>query len=216
MASFKGGEKMKKLFWIVACAAICIQLAGCSGWTVRTETSTEPRVDQEISGNRGFLSGKPTAPPKEPTFTERRVYRIEVEIPPSRKKKKSPAAKKKSAVEPPKDDQEAWGNRGYIFGGPKAEEARAASEAAEVKKTPVALIKEKIAEVFKPAPEQAVKTQTYKVRKGDTLQKISRKFYGTTKKWPLLYKVNRDKLKSPNEVYPGQVLIIPEAGESKK
>ena len=49
----------------------------------------------------------------------------------------------------------------------------------------------------------------YKVKKNDTLQKISHKFYGTTRKWNFIYDVNKDVLKSPNKVYPGVKLKIP-------
>jgi nucleoid-associated protein YgaU len=54
--------------------------------------------------------------------------------------------------------------------------------------------------------------QKYTVGKNDTLQKISQKFYGTTKKWMKIYEANRDVLKAPDRVYPGQVLNIPEEG----
>jgi nucleoid-associated protein YgaU len=47
------------------------------------------------------------------------------------------------------------------------------------------------------------------VNKGDTLQKISKKFYGTTRKWNRIYKANKQVLKSQNKIYPGQVLDIP-------
>ncbi|PIQ88790.1 MAG: hypothetical protein COV72_06520 [Candidatus Omnitrophica bacterium CG11_big_fil_rev_8_21_14_0_20_42_13] len=50
----------------------------------------------------------------------------------------------------------------------------------------------------------------YTVEKNDTLQKISQKFYGTTKKWKKIYDANTDTLKSPDKVYPGQKLNIPQ------
>lgn len=49
----------------------------------------------------------------------------------------------------------------------------------------------------------------YTVQKKDTLQKISSKFYGTTKKWKMLYNANTDVLKNPNKVYPGMKIKIP-------
>ncbi len=49
----------------------------------------------------------------------------------------------------------------------------------------------------------------YKVVNGDTLEKISKKFYGTTKKWVKIYEVNKDRLKAPDKIYPGQILDIP-------
>ncbi len=51
--------------------------------------------------------------------------------------------------------------------------------------------------------------EKYTVAKNDTLQKISSKFYGTTKKWMKIYEANKDVLRGPNKLYPGQVLNIP-------
>ncbi len=57
------------------------------------------------------------------------------------------------------------------------------------------------------APEKG-EVISYKVQKTDTLQKISMKFFGTTKKWMQIYKDNKDVLKSPEKIYPGQVIKI--------
>jgi nucleoid-associated protein YgaU len=54
--------------------------------------------------------------------------------------------------------------------------------------------------------------QKYTVEKNDTLQKISQKFYGTTKKWGKIYEANKDTLKTPDRVYPGRTLNIPDEG----
>jgi len=51
--------------------------------------------------------------------------------------------------------------------------------------------------------------QQYSVQKGDTLQKISQKFYGTTKKWNKIYEANKSVLKAPDKIYPGQKINIP-------
>ena len=61
----------------------------------------------------------------------------------------------------------------------------------------------------------ATNFQKYTVKKNDTLQKISKKFFGTTKRWLLIYEANRDVLKSPDKVIPGQVLNIPANIQSK-
>jgi len=48
------------------------------------------------------------------------------------------------------------------------------------------------------------------VRKGDTLQKISRKYYGTNKKWRDIYNVNREVLNNgPDKLQVGMKLVIP-------
>jgi nucleoid-associated protein YgaU len=51
--------------------------------------------------------------------------------------------------------------------------------------------------------------KTYVVQKGDTLQKISEKMYGTTKKWKNIYDANQNILKSPDDIRVGQKLVIP-------
>nr|MBU1327838.1 LysM peptidoglycan-binding domain-containing protein [Candidatus Omnitrophota bacterium] len=51
--------------------------------------------------------------------------------------------------------------------------------------------------------------QYYIVQKGDTLQKISEKFFGTTQKWKSIYDANKHILKSPDRIRPGQKLAIP-------
>ena len=54
--------------------------------------------------------------------------------------------------------------------------------------------------------------QKYTVEKWDTLQKISQKFYGTTKRWKKIFEANTDVLKSPNSIRPGQSVNIPVEG----
>ena len=63
-----------------------------------------------------------------------------------------------------------------------------------------------------PAPkiEKTEKPTTYTVRKGDCLWRIAGRVYGNPFKWPRIYKSNKDKIKSANKVYPGQVLTIPQ------
>ncbi len=51
--------------------------------------------------------------------------------------------------------------------------------------------------------------RTYVVRSGDTLGKISQRFYGTTRRYMEIYEANRDKLRSPSSIEVGQQLIIP-------
>ena len=51
----------------------------------------------------------------------------------------------------------------------------------------------------------------YTVTKGDSLWKIAGResIYNAPKLWVVIYKYNHDKLKNPNSLYPGQVLLIP-------
>ena len=56
------------------------------------------------------------------------------------------------------------------------------------------------------------KTEQYTVQKNDTLQKIAQKYYGTTKKWQLIFEANKDKLSAPDKIYPGQIINLPVEG----
>ncbi|TRZ93974.1 LysM peptidoglycan-binding domain-containing protein [bacterium] len=158
-----------------------------SGCVVRTYESTKDRIDQNLtSGNRGYLKGQaPYSEPK-PRKVSRstRVVEVELHSPIKFEKVKSPKIQEKAAIRK-SDDSQVWGNRGYIT----------QSESPDILEPVI--------------PVEAVKTQKYIVQKGDTLQKISEKYYGTTKKWTKIYDANKDILKGPNSIYLGQAINIP-------
>ena len=52
--------------------------------------------------------------------------------------------------------------------------------------------------------------KTYTVEIGDTLQKISQKLYGTTRKWPHLFELNKENLKNADTLSPDIVIVVEE------
>jgi nucleoid-associated protein YgaU len=58
-------------------------------------------------------------------------------------------------------------------------------------------------------PEAAPKTSTKIVVRGDSLWRISRITYGAGEQYAILYKANRDRIRNPNIIHPGQVLVLP-------
>lgn len=56
-----------------------------------------------------------------------------------------------------------------------------------------------------PAPEARFHT----VVSGDWLSKIAQKYYGDAKKYDIIFEANKPMLKDADEIYPGQVLRIP-------
>ncbi len=54
----------------------------------------------------------------------------------------------------------------------------------------------------------AEKESHYKVIKGDSLYKISEKYSGKGIKWTNIYKLNADKIKDPNLIYPAQQFLL--------
>jgi nucleoid DNA-binding protein/LysM repeat protein len=51
---------------------------------------------------------------------------------------------------------------------------------------------------------------TYTVKKGETLTRVSLRFYGTKDLWPYIQKHNHTKIKNPGIITPGMILTIPE------
>lgn len=61
-------------------------------------------------------------------------------------------------------------------------------------------------------PATKSKSKTYTVKKGDSLWKIAKNFYGNGAKWPTIYNNTQNKKvigKNPNLIKPGQKLVIP-------
>jgi uncharacterized protein YidB (DUF937 family) len=64
------------------------------------------------------------------------------------------------------------------------------------------------------APPPAAKpaeARSYTVVAGDSLSKIAKRLYGDASRWKLIFEANRDQIKNPDLIHPGQVLRIPEA-----
>ena len=62
--------------------------------------------------------------------------------------------------------------------------------------------------VANPAPQP--QSQFYEVKSGDTLSKIAKQFYGDANKYSAIFEANKPMLKDPDEIYPGQMLRIPQ------
>ena len=198
---------MKNL--IFCCILLVMFIA--SGCVVRTYTTEMDRVDQEIRGNRGFIMGTP--PPvseTEDTKKTREIYNIEVELPSLYRP--STEEKKKDRV----SDKELYGNRGYMQGRISPEKEVYVSGKEEKVSGTTRLSGRAMPQIVYSEPSEgkaeagaSAEKEYYVVQKGDTLQKISEKFFGTTKKWKDIYEANRKVLKSPDRIRAGQKLVIP-------
>lgn len=72
--------------------------------------------------------------------------------------------------------------------------------------------------------ERTSQTVKYSVRRGETLPQIAARteIYNNADLWPLIYRANRDQIRDPYQLWPGQILKIPrgyskeEAAEARK
>ncbi|HAV3581304.1 peptidoglycan-binding protein LysM [Acinetobacter baumannii] len=60
--------------------------------------------------------------------------------------------------------------------------------------------------VATPEPE----SKFYTVKSGDNLSKIAKEFYGDANQYQKIFEANKPMLKDPDEIFPGQVLRIPQ------
>ncbi len=60
--------------------------------------------------------------------------------------------------------------------------------------------------VAEPEPE----LRYYTIERGDSLSKIAKEVYGDFNKWEALFAANKEVIKDPDLIYPGQTIRIPE------
>jgi len=155
---------------------------------VRTYPVVKERIDQDLSaGNRGYLMGAPRAAEEKARKTTRQLQVFEVELYPIKVESQPPSV---SAPE----------------GRPAISALQPEQKPVETSVVSAPAIKPITAP---PAESRVVVMKKYTIEKGDTLQSIAKKFYGTTKRWKEIYEANQEVLKSPNKIYPGQIIEIP-------
>ncbi len=59
------------------------------------------------------------------------------------------------------------------------------------------------------APEVVVEVEYYTIVSGDSLSKIAKKFYGNAMDYPKLFEANKEVIKDPDLIYPGQKIRVP-------
>lgn len=55
--------------------------------------------------------------------------------------------------------------------------------------------------------------ENYTVAQGDHLMKIAQNKYGDKNQWNVIFEANKETIKEPTKIYPGQVLVIPDLAE---
>jgi nucleoid-associated protein YgaU len=56
------------------------------------------------------------------------------------------------------------------------------------------------------------KIVTTTVSRGDSLWRLSRNTYGAGTRYAVIYKANREQIRNPNLIYPGQIFVLPTQG----
>lgn len=91
----------------------------------------------------------------------------------------------------------------------KAAAAAAAEMAAKAEAAQKAEAEKAAAEAAAAEAAAAAAARTYEVQPGDTLSHIALHFYGSPNEWRKIYEANKDVIKNPGLIYPGQTFTIP-------
>ena len=197
----------------LALIVLVVFAAGC-GLETKTYVMTKDRVGlDQGSGNGGCVQGKcPPAPA--PAKTTRKVYVLEITKP-------VPESEVRKIEETAVDAITQTVDTPSAAAPAAAQPAAVAAEPAAPAQPVIPVIGElpgsaTPTETAEPAAMPAavsnagnVQAQTYTVQKDDTLQKISKKVFGSYGKWYKIYEANKAKIKNPNVLKPGTVLDIP-------
>lgn len=195
----------KKLNHGLSILIIVLFLAGCASsgtGSVRTRAYVmeKERVDQSMEeGNYGYIFGTPVPEDRSKYKKTRQMHVLEFTkeeepeemaeplLPP-------PPPRPQSSTPPPRQERRR----------PPVEEKYEPVVLPNFDEEPV----RRAPEPRREAPRAGSYTE-YTIEKDDTLQKISKKFYDTYRKWPQIYEANKDKIKDPNRIKPGLTIRIP-------
>ncbi|MBF0511670.1 MAG: LysM peptidoglycan-binding domain-containing protein [Candidatus Omnitrophica bacterium] len=182
----------------LALLILVVFAAGC-GMEAKTYVMTKDRVGYDAPGNGGCVVGKcpPALGPAEKT---RKIYVLELTKPVSESEVKKIEEKTSSVV-----------NTSLP---PSSPLPQASEPAVQTHHRVIPVIEDEPVALPAAVAEQNMGKfkggETYTIQKDDTLQKISKKVFGTYSKWYKIYKANKNKIKNPNVLIPGTVINIPE------
>ena len=178
-------------------------LYGCTATKdveVRHYIDVKDRIDQNMEGgNAGFIAGTPQPEDRSEIRKTRKIYVLEVS--------KGEAAEDEETVVVESDDavMDRSGFQDEDLGyesGERIEKMKLRDDSVD---TMMELGDVDMGKSF--APSSSV--VEYTIQKVDTLQKISKKFYGSFSKWSKIYELNKDVIDDPDRIKPGVVIQIP-------
>ena len=186
---------MASRFFIFIVSGFVILVSSGCGMKSRVYAVDRPRLDQANTGNAGYIGGdkKESGPIAE--RSTRRIYVFEFD---KKKKPEAVADAKKvdvsssSASVATTDPESVKPSKEGITLPYIGDDEPASGQAAADNQAPI-----------------SAAGMPYTVLKDDTLQKIAKKVYGSYGKWTKIYDANKDKIKNPNFVKPGTVIVIP-------
>lgn len=184
------------IFVFAIISLFCIGCSATKNVKVKSYIEDRPRVDQDLSGNAGYLAG--TGSKQQPGKPTRKVFVVEVN------KETDPNAvlsAETSASSSQKEDAST------------VKSSTAKMKDNQYPNIQLPAFREEMPKTVEDIKTKAANAQAgfidYVVEKDDTLQKLSKKFYDSYSKWPKIYEANKALIKNPDFIKPGITLRIP-------
>ncbi len=180
-----------------------------SGCTMRSYKQVRDRVDQDMPGNAGYVSGTPVSEDRSDIRKTRTTYVLEIND------KKTEAELQKVLNEPvasKTSDAETvtpTPTQNFTSDNKDSSSTSASTDRDASDRSSRLMGMDNAPEKSEPMMKEEAVGKEYRVEKGDTLQKISKKFYGGYSKWNKIYEANKNKISNPNRIKPGIVITIP-------
>jgi LysM repeat protein len=194
--------KTRTPLFIFALLVLTLLVSGC----VTVKPVTYERVDQEVTGNQGYLMGEGDGEQKT-TKTTKTFIKVDIDL--SRPGSDVEAADDYSQRSNRSDDSKKMAsdkpgdyNKGYF---------EADSDTNSTYEDMSCVVIEDVVEEVEVEPIMEPTYDYYTVKKGETLWDIAGRpeVYGNSSKWKIIFEANKDKIRKPSLIKPGMQLKIP-------
>jgi LysM repeat protein len=206
---------MKKLLVLFGFIIFAASLSGC----VTVKKVVRERVDQDVSGNKGYLMGSSEDASGKARPVDREYLDIRIEVP-TWQEVTAPAVPYEdettaTATKPKEYSAASKGNKGYMTGREKIKDKKTSKAVTVYEYDDYEVdIYDDEGEILAYEEIEAKPAYTeYTVKQGETLSHIAKAFYNKASKWTVIYEANSDKIKDPSKVRAGTKLRIPELSE---
>jgi nucleoid-associated protein YgaU len=163
----------------------------------------QPAAEQPAPATEATQQPIETAQPTEPAPAQTEVAKNEppaaAEVPASTEQPQQPPAQDAAVVEQPANTEEAATDQTAETTPPSTQQ----DTSKQVQETVAATASDSA------GPAQP-KEGRIVIQPGNNLWRISRVLYGNGNKFTMLYEANKDQIRNPNLIYPGQVFRTPE------
>jgi len=181
--TLKGVGVIFGLIFLISCAS--------KGIEVRRYVEIKDRVDQNMEGNAGYISGEPQPEDRSQYRPTRKIYVLEI----------SQGDVEEETIIDTVDETNMNDDSTFM-----EYSDYDSDNFIEVSRDTASIpyIDDDVEDL-----EPSASFTEYTIKKDDTLQKISKKFYDSFSKWPKIYEVNKDVIDNPDSIKPGIVIQIP-------